>query len=473
MVQIGVCLKCLSSASSVSSTGSLASSQLHASQTSTHDDTPLLTRNQKRKRRDKERGKQKMKKVKAEKNKQGSNDRNDPSIRSYMYKRHVQGVEAVVAEGYALDVEAPVCSTGYICRDDQVTYHHPFWLHELVGPSSRFKMREIKWNGKYATHSCAVKPRLAHQSIYSNRRRPIPILNEDGRVIALLAGRPRSCHWRKIMHEAANLLEILRGQCNFFNSKGPNRRGDFGALNVGISFGGGQVVVLDQLLVSKPFRFMSGFSNSELALPPKFEVIVKRDIKVCRLGVFKTWQPDLHGHYRDTMRVLVENDKRLSLPFANSVFACAAFNFGPQTVCVDHLDHSNFPPGWCGIWSLGSFNPKRGGHLVLQDLGIVVRFPPGSLILVPSASCRHENAKIAEGETRYSFTQFSAGGLFRWVEHGCQSETNYGKALAKMSEEERAAQVTRDKRRWLDGLSLVSLAKDLGIKVPQAAAHTS
>lgn len=52
---------------------------------------------------------------------------------------------------------------------------------------------------------------------------------------------------------------------------------------------------------------------------------------------------------------------------------------------------------------------------------MVVEFPSGSTILLPSASIFHGNTPIQPGETRYSFTQYCAGGLLRWVDYGFQS----------------------------------------------------
>ena len=63
----------------------------------------------------------------------------------------------------------------------------------------------------------------------------------------------------------------------------------------------------------------------------------------------------------------------------------------------------------------GSRNPT---YLVLWDMGLVIEFPPGATILIPSATLRHSNVCLNPGDTRMSFTQYSAGGLFRWVDQG-------------------------------------------------------
>src|SRR5882762_4619472 len=77
---------------------------------------------------------------------------------------------------------------------------------------------------------------------------------------------------------------------------------------------------------------------------------------------------------------------RLKRNFRNSIFACATFNFGPYACSFDHTNPGNLPFGWCAITALGPFDPTQGGHLVLWDLQLVIEFPPGSTILIPSAS---------------------------------------------------------------------------------------
>lgn len=140
------------------------------------------------------------------------------------------------------------------------------------------------------------------------------------------------------------------------------------------------------------------------------------------------------------------------------MFACATFNFGPQTCCLDHRDSGNLPFGWCAITALGDFDPKRGGHLVLWDLKVVIEFPPGSTIFIPSASLRHSNTTIAKGETRYSFTQYSAGGLFRWVDQGFQKSPQYWGSLTR---EEHAAAREECNERWKMGIDLFSTLDSL------------
>ena len=95
---------------------------------------------------------------------------------------------------------------------------------------------------------------------------------------------------------------------------------------------------------------------------------------------------------------------------------------------------------------------------MLWDLQLVIEFPPGSTILIPSAALHHSNTPIQKGEERYSFTQYTAGGLFRWVDHGFQKEDEYHSGLLK---EEVVEEEVAMRRRWTMGIGLFSTLDEL------------
>ncbi|KJA13563.1 hypothetical protein HYPSUDRAFT_151474, partial [Hypholoma sublateritium FD-334 SS-4] len=140
---------------------------------------------------------------------------------------------------------------------------------------------------------------------------------------------------------------------------------------------------------------------------------------------FLSAAPKLYHHYAKNLDSLTAAHPNLRRNFSNSVWAAATFNFGPNTIATIHRDYANLPYGWCSITALGDFDPTKGGHLVLWDLKLVIEFPPGSTILIPSAAISHLNTPICPGESRSSFTQYTAGGLFRWVAHGFQNDVHY------------------------------------------------
>jgi hypothetical protein len=141
-----------------------------------------------------------------------------------------------------------------------------------------------------------------------------------------------------------------------------------------------------------------------------------------KLASLSTWAPELYSEYSTYVSQLESHHPELRRPFHSSVFPTLTINFGPQTVCEGHKDHGNLPFGLCAITPFGSFDPDKGGHIVLWELKLIVRAPPGSTILIPSAVITHGNTPIQRGEERYSFTQYTPGALFRWVDNGFQTQ---------------------------------------------------
>lgn len=137
------------------------------------------------------------------------------------------------------------------------------------------------------------------------------------------------------------------------------------------------------------------------------------------------------------MRKLFNANKNLQPNFSNSVYPTVTYNCGPDTECVEHVDHGNAAHMLCAVTALGDYDPTKGGHLILYPLKRFIRFPPGSTILIPSAMVAHGNTPIAQGETRMSITQYCPGGLLRWVEYGfrsCKSLLQEYQGAAKKAE---------------------------------------
>lgn len=166
--------------------------------------------------------------------------------------------------------------------------------------------------------------------------------------------------------------------------------------------------------------------------------------------------PNLYNYYVDRLGKLHERHPQLQRLFSSSVFAAASFIFGPHTACFPHKDFANLPFGLCSVTFLGSFDPQKGGHLVLFDCCLIIEFPAGSTILFPSSITKHSNTPIQRGEKHYSLAQYTAGGLFRWVENKFQlAETYY----ALLSPEKLEVERKTDDERWEFRLSLFEKVK--------------
>jgi hypothetical protein len=139
-------------------------------------------------------------------------------------------------------------------------------------------------------------------------------------------------------------------------------------------------------------------------------------------------------------------------------FPCRSFNLGQQTATVKHKDHKNMAQGWCSVTPVGEFNPDMGGHFVLWDYKMVIRFPAGSTVLIPSALLSHSNTPVQPSETRYSIVQYAAGGLSRWVQNGFMTDKD---RLA--SEEGRTSYEGEKRSRWISAINMYTRLDELQV----------
>lgn len=160
--------------------------------------------------------------------------------------------------------------------------------------------------------------------------------------------------------------------------------------------------------------------------------------------------------YQRHQQELHAGEPHLCWNFPNSVWSSITVNCGPQSTTDPHTDAANRPDGWCSILALGRYNYRLGGHLVLPDLKLVLEFPPGCVVFIPSALLVHYNCPIQPQETRYSITQFTAGGLFRWVANGFQTQSTF---LSCASSSELTKWWEERKTRWMRGLQFFPIIK--------------
>ncbi|KAF8078915.1 hypothetical protein FPV67DRAFT_1604272, partial [Lyophyllum atratum] len=181
----------------------------------------------------------------------------------------------------------------------------------------------------------------------------------------------------------------------------PPRRGDFPTISVGISHGGGQ---------PEPGNLVHSAVNQEVLDKLLDSPAVKRTAAF-QSKCYRTWMPRLYDASNDVLSQLLDWKPTLRRNFTNSVYCCTTFNFGPHVVCRGHRDHLNWAPGGCIITSGGEFDYVRGGHIVLEEAKLIIEFPPGCSVIIPSACITHGNTPILESEHRISMTQYTAGGL--------------------------------------------------------------
>ncbi|KAJ7032687.1 hypothetical protein C8F04DRAFT_1261767 [Mycena alexandri] len=224
-----------------------------------------------------------------------------------------------------------------------------------------------------------------------------PIIDQCGRVIAVLRRRVDN----NIAHDAATRLDNARSA---LNPQKAGRRGRILCCNCRgpvLTMGMRYVVLFD--VFSSSYSHVAVTKDSSVAGIITTLLAVACFVHIAEAGsaTFKEYNPNVWQLYTTIAEVLM-NNVGLAWNFAGSVFAAATFNLGPRTVTYPHYDGRNLLWGWCVVTALGWFDYKRGGHLILWDLRLVVEFPPGSSILIPSGLIRHSNVKIGREEKRFS-----------------------------------------------------------------------
>ncbi|KAK1216127.1 hypothetical protein PQX77_021246 [Marasmius sp. AFHP31] len=244
-----------------------------------------------------------------------------------------------------------------------------------------------------------------------------------------------------------------------------NHRGTSPVLARGISYGGGQDKpamhshsnmahkAVEHLASMPVFDRYSGTTNHKSLLQlPTFTY------RALFSDCLKFYAPKAYDLQEKKLKEIIGRHPHLKPNFNNTVFAACMWNPGPQFVSYPYVNSNNYPYTWCAITTMGDFNPDLGGHLILWDLGLYVRFPPGATILIPSALPVHSNISVCPGEKWYSFVQYTTGALLRWVNNRFQRQDQWeASALVEMKEARKLKN-----QEWVKmGLSMFSTVEQL------------
>jgi len=245
-------------------------------------------------------------------------------------------------------------------------------------------------------------------------REPCLLVDEKGQIFAILAGRPlNGKDWDEVIRR---MVQEFEEACEKM-VKDTGTQGEFSRLETGYSYGGGQTVslVIDWLSPNSPSPPQRPQNRAHDTNQPVIEQLLLdknvQQVANFQSSAFAMYAPKMYETYSRTVNALCTNDVTLRQPFPGSVFPCVTFNLGPHSVCFMHIDSKNVPYRLCSITSTGTYNPVKGGHLVLGCLCKYIQFPPGSTIFIPLATIDHRNMTTSDNETRYLFTQYCAGAL--------------------------------------------------------------
>ncbi|KAG6888718.1 hypothetical protein C0992_007677 [Termitomyces sp. T32_za158] len=210
-----------------------------------------------------------------------------------------------------------------------------------------------------------------------------PIMDKGGRIIAVLVGQPQEIAYCASARTAYDVIICEASTECFQRDQTHHCRGTFPVLNVGVFHGKGTLQPIN----------LDGGDHTSLAGC----LLADQDIQ--RLATFASanfqgWAPNVFTHYRERLDPLWERMPTLRRNFPRSIFPMAGFNISLSVWTHRHRDVLNCPFGWCSVQALGSFDPTKGGHLILWDLGLYVEFPLGALILLPSATISHSNVPV-------------------------------------------------------------------------------
>ncbi|KAJ7756543.1 hypothetical protein B0H14DRAFT_2404706 [Mycena olivaceomarginata] len=338
-------------------------------------------------------------------------------------REHIRAERAIPT---VLDAtELPAAHGAYAARVEQDTWGSKKrrTLPELIGLGFRL----LSWDGFTST----------------------PIVDANGRIITVLVGQPSDPKYAKSVTRTFELLKKERINTCFKSTMAKHRRGGFVALNVGLSYCKGQSV---------PCRINNGEHTAllERLLADEHPVSPRR-VADFSPASFALWAPKLHTYYDEYDRRLQKRFPHLTRNWERSVFSQAAFNFGPRAWTFKHCDILNLPFGMCTVQALGDFDPKKGGPPHLVGAETRHRVSPGCSNPYPIRNDHTFNLPVGPAEHRASFTQYTGGGLFRYVDNGFRTE----RELAEEDPDEYARVCEQKAGRWEMGLGLLSTVDEL------------
>ncbi|KAJ7820008.1 hypothetical protein B0H14DRAFT_3472643 [Mycena olivaceomarginata] len=294
---------------------------------------------------------------------------------------------------------------------------HPLLAHADDAEFLKKRMQYADWDGK-KTHV---------------------ILDRKGRIIGVLIAPPLpGKDWDSVLKAATAVMREARDQMSFPASAYHHRRAyaegeGFPTAVQGFAFGGGR---------EKVGNIKASSAKNAAAMEEMLDNPSVVRMATYPIPHFQTLCYPIFADYHRNKQTLLRENPHLRRTFARSPFAAVTANLGPASVSPPHADFGNKVDGMCLIGALGDFNADRGGHLVCWDYELIIRFPPGCSILIPSAV-------------------YSARGLFRWVKNGFQSDRSWLESATAADVKRREAE---RKARSAAALKKFSLWKDVKVK---------
>ncbi|KAJ7860814.1 hypothetical protein B0H14DRAFT_2350433 [Mycena olivaceomarginata] len=144
-------------------------------------------------------------------------------------------------------------------------------------------------------------------------------------------------------------------------------------------------------------------------------------------------------------------------PFPKSVFTTAEVNFC-DAPSISRKNWDAVFDSMEAVTSLGTYDHRKGGHIMFLDDDEMVEMPPGTTVLFPAGTKSYNFAAVGKHEQRYLFRQFCSAGVLRWVEKGGRSDKQFDDEAALENQD---AWDEMRRHRGQTSLKLFSKLKDI------------
>ncbi|KAJ7104599.1 hypothetical protein C8R44DRAFT_887054 [Mycena epipterygia] len=292
----------------------------------------------------------------------------------------------------AAELRPPPWTEAELRQADRI--HPDDCLHahtEFVGPTASYGFTLVDWAGLDAR----------------------PVLDRTHLVIAVAGGQP----------QADGPAIIARATAAFESAALLARPRATGALDTFVSISAGvgycegathptnlraanvcDALALDYISKHEAIKLLCAFGNGKF--PPSRSPRPWSHYLSFPPDLFSAFSPRSSALAASQADTLFDANPSLERLFPGA-WTSVTFDLGPQTVTLPQWSFHHIRWLWLAITALGNFDPDKGRHLILWDLGRILRFPAGTTVLLPPI-LRFSIATIQSGETRYSLTQYAA-----------------------------------------------------------------
>ncbi|KAJ7858043.1 hypothetical protein B0H14DRAFT_3447554 [Mycena olivaceomarginata] len=314
----------------------------------------------------------------------------------------------------SLEMQAiPVASTGWMGRRDSTIENAATRAAESAAQTGDcvFQQHEIPPQRFLERHEALAEPGM--RLITAEMQGPTTaIVDADDRVIIILnCGPTGATDWKGAVNDASTAMdEAAKSLYGPDYDKQPlerhddcPRRGPHYAVNLGTGMGGGQ---------QQPTPFSLHDSVSRILMALLLHHAIARFVGTANV-LFQMYAPKLYEYYP-------QHNASAAQVGPKPPPACAPCL---MRVCVRYIQfwssdrHFSTPRllnlawGWCFITALGWYDYRKGGHLIIWDLRLMIEFPPGATFAIPSA--------------------YTSAGVFRFVNNGFKTNVTLEQEMTK------------------------------------------